>query len=54
MLCDLHGHDNELVMVYDHDRMKNSRKVLSIKSTGISGDAGLLPLILIVLVSSQV
>ena len=36
MWCDLHGHDNELITVYGHVRIKNNGKVLSIKSLGIS------------------
>ena len=36
MWCDLHGHDNELVMVYDHVHIKNNGKELSIESIGIS------------------
>ena len=35
MWCDLQGHDNELVQVYYHVRIENSRKVLCIKSIGI-------------------
>ena len=41
--CDLHGHDNELVTVYDHEHIENNvrieknGKVFSIKSIGISG-----------------
>ena len=37
MWFDLHGHDNELASVYDCVRIKNNRKVFSIKLIGISG-----------------